>query len=281
MSLWSRDECRIVLHPQQLVLGQLQRGLTRRGLSSRVLARRFVPCRAPAPGQPPWSGALKALEEVMPEIAEQRAHATVILSNHFMRYAMVPWSDALNDEAEDISWARHTFGEMYGREAGDWELRVSPGRPGDAQLASAVDARLAGALRELFGRHQVGLGSIRPHLMHACNACRGLLQQRSSWMALVEQGNLCLALLQKGRLAWVRSMRTGRHWHKELPFLLNREELVANIQVPSGDVLLWAPEQMHAPTLAGGRWKLRALQPPRMPSMGPQLDNRFALYMSD
>ena len=276
MSLWSRNECRIVLQPHQLVLAHL-----RRGLNSRVLAKRFIPCPAPGDGQPPWSGALKALEAVMPEIAEHRAHATVILSNHFMRYAMVPWSDALNDEAEEISYARHTFGEMYGREVGDWELRISPGRAGDAQLASAVDARLLGALRDLFGRHRVGLGSIRPHLMHACNVCRAALQRRSGWLVLVERGNLCLALLQNGRLAWVRSMRTGSHWHMELPFLLNREELVANIEVPSSEVLLWMPEQQRAPAVAGGRWKLRTLQPPRMPSMAPKLDNRFAMYMSD
>ncbi|HLP97441.1 MAG TPA: hypothetical protein VK149_03240 [Sideroxyarcus sp.] len=280
MSLWFRDECRIVLRPHQLVLAQLRRQLTRHGVRSQVLASRIVPCRTPRDPES-WSGALHALEAVMPDIAEHGSSATVILSNHFMRYAMVPWSDALNEEAEELSYAQHMFHEMYGLNAGEWELRISPGKSGEPQLASAVDAGLLAALRGTFGEAKVGLGSVKPHLMLACNACHSLLRRQSAWLALVEQGSLCLALLHNGQLSWVRTMRVGPLWHKELPFLLNREAMVADAGIATDEVLLWSPDSLHTPDIAGGRWKIRQLQPPRMPDNGQWPDRRFAMYMSD
>jgi len=281
VSLWCRDEFRIVLRPRQVAVAQLRRVLTRQGLRRHMLATWIVPCKTPAADKTPWSGALAALDAVLPEIAERRACATVILSNHFTRYAMVPWSDELSNETEELSYARHTFSEIYGRDEGDWELRISPGKSGKPQLASAVDAGLLASLREMFGRRQVSLSSVRPHLMVACNACQAMLRTRSAWLALVEQGSLCLALLQDGQLSWVRTMRTGDQWHKELPFLLNREALVANIEVSTDEVLLWAPDLQRVPVVAGGRWEIRHLQPAQMPSVAHEVDGRFAMYMSD
>lgn len=281
MSLWCREEFRIVLRPRQVAAAKLRYVPTLRGLRQHVLAAWVVPCKPSAADRMPWSGALASLDTLLPEIAGQHACATVILSNHFMRYAMVPWSDELGSETEEISYARHTFSEIYGRDEGEWELRISPGKGGMPQLASAVDAGLLAALRETFERQQVSLRSVRPHLMVACNACQAELGARSAWLALVEQGCLCLALLQEGRLSWVRTMRTGEQWHKELPFLLNREALIANTEASTNEVLLWAPDPHRAQAIAGGRWQIRHLQPARMPSVAQEADGRFAMYMSD
>jgi hypothetical protein len=281
VSLSLRDECRIVLRPDCVVLAQLRRELTRLGLKRHVQARLVVPCDPPDDEKKPWGGALKALEAALPGFAGDKSYATVILSNHFMRYTLVPWSDVLNDETEEIAYAQHSFNEMYGRDAGEWELRISSGSYGMPQLASAVDARLPGDLRDMFGRQKVGLRSIRPHLMVAYNACHAALQGQSAWLALVEQGNLCLAWLQKGEWSWIRSMRIGAHWHKELPFLLNREALVADIEGCTNDVFLWAPDCQDAQIASDVRWRVRHMQPVCMPSIGPALDSRFAMYMSE
>lgn len=281
MSLSLRDECRIMLRPDRVVLARLRRELTRLGLKRHVQAKQVVPCNPPGDEKMPWGGALKTLEAALPGFAGNKSYATVILSNHFMRYTLVPWSDVLNDETEEIAYARHSFNEMYGRDAGEWELRISSGNYGMPQLASAVDARLPGSLRELFGRLEVSLTSIQPHLMVAYNACHAMLRGQSAWLAFVEQGSLCLALLQKGQWTWVRTMRIGPHWHKELPFLLNREALVADAGTSTNDVFLWAPECRDASIASDGRWQVRPMQPARMPTVEPALDSRFALYMSE
>ena len=281
MSLSLRDECRIVLRPDCIALAQVRREFTPRGVRRHVQAMQVVPCDAPADEKQPWSGALKTLEAALPDSAGSKSYATVILSNHFMRYTLVPWSDDLNDETEEIAYAQHLFNGMYGSEAREWELRISPGKTGMPQLASAVDAGLAGALREMFGRREIGLKSIQPHLMMACNACHASLRGQSAWLALVEQGSLFLAWLQKGQWSWIRTMRIGSDWHDELPFLLSREELVANIENSTNDVFLWAPDCKETPVISGGRWQIRHMQPARMPGADAALDGRFAKYMSE
>lgn len=280
MLLRLRDEHRIVLRPDRVVLARMKRELTPRGLKRHVLAIRDLPCAA-AGGDSPWSGALDALQGALPEFAGRKSHATVVLSNHFIRYALIPWSDTLNDAKEEMAYARHSFSEMYGHDFGSWELRVSPGRGCTAQMASAVDARLLGSLRESLGRFEINLKSVQPHLMLACNACHALLRDRSAWLALLEHGNLCLVLLQKGRWSWVRSMRIGNNWHEELPRLLEREAFNANVESEVNDVLLWAPELEETLVVPGGRWRIQNLQPRRMPGLDSEAAGRFAMYMSE
>ncbi len=279
MSLWPREEYRIVLRPHQVVLARMAREFTGRGWQNRVLEKKVVSCRRAA-GQATWSGAIAVLESALPELAERHASAKVILSNHFVRYALIPQSDALEGEKEELAYVQHVFKEMYGSDVTRWELRISADA-GQTQVASAVDAALLAALRELFERLQIELKAIQPHLMHAYNACLTDLHRSSAWLALVESGNLCLALLQQGRWSWMRTIRTGAHWHKELPFLLNREALVANIEHNVDEVLLWAPDHPGVEVRSAERWKIRHLQPAVMPRFDPGLGSRYAMYMSE
>ncbi len=281
MSLRLRDEQRIVLHPGRIVAARVKRELSRRGLKRHVVEMHEFPCEPPASEDLPWAGALRALEAAVPALSGGRSYASVILSNHFMRYALVPWSNAVSDAKEEIAYAQHSFSELYGRDSGEWELRISRGQGCMPQMASAVDGRLLGSLREVLERGGFDLKSIRPHLMQAYNACHAVLRDRSAWLALVEDGSLCLALLQKGRWSWVRSMRVGSCWHEELPRLLEREAFNADIETGTDEVLLWAPEHDGELAVASGRWKIRKLQPALMPSLDASIGGRFALYMSE
>jgi hypothetical protein len=276
-----RDEHRIVLHPGRVVAARVKRELSRHGLKRHVLEMHEFPCEAPGNEDLPWAGALKALDAAVPALSGGRSYASVILSNHFMRYALVPWSDALSDAKEEIAYAQHSFSELYGRDGGEWELRISRGRGCMPQMASAVDRRLLGSLRESLERAGIGLKSIQPHLMQAYNACHAALRGRSAWLALVEDGNLCLALLQKGHWSWVRSMRIGSHWLEELPRLLEREAFNADVEAGTDEVLLWAPEHDDVLAVTCGRWKIRQLQPALMPSLEAGIAGRFAPYMSE
>jgi hypothetical protein len=281
VSLRLREEQRIVLRPDRVVLAQVHSELTRHGWKRHVSMIREIPCASAAGDEFPWSGALRALETILPEFTGRESQATVVLSNHFMRYVLLPWSDALRDAQEENAYARHSFREMYGRDSNPWEIRVSPGKTGMPQMASAVDERLLGSLRELFARLQIRLKSIQPHLMLAINACENSLRKRSAWLALIEHGNLCLALLQEGRWSWVRAMRLGVQWHEELPLLLERESFNANLGARISDVLLWAPEHDAAAFTSDERWNVGQLQPALVPGFSSELNSRFALYMSE
>lgn len=285
MSPLLRDELRIVLSPDQVLLARIGRSVGWRGLRRQVLEKRILSCAAHAAGEgqgsatAPWGAALQAVESALGGNAGRKAFATVILSNHFMRYVLLPWSDVPATEEEEMAYARHTFRQAYGEAAEGWELRLSPGGVGQSQLACAVDKRLPEALRSLFGRAGIALVSIQPHLMAACNACHSGLAGRTAWFALLEPGNLCLALLRHGGWESVRSMRMNGDGRVALPLMLEREANLAASATAVDEVMLCAPWLADVQLSASRRWKFRRLRP-RLRAGIAEPDPRFAIALS-
>lgn len=239
MSRLRTSTLQVELAPDQLNLAQIERTLTLRGVRTTVTSE-WLAAAAAEPNAAPWRGAVQALGEALPGLAARPTRVSVILSSHLVRYALVPWSDALSDADEDAAFARHCFERVYGDVAAQWELRVSDAGDGAPRLASAVDAALPGALREVFAAAGMRLESIQPSLMAVYNDYRRRLNGRHAWLALLEPGRLCLALLRHGRWMRVRSVRIGPAWRDELAQVLGRETYLADPQAAARDVFLWA-----------------------------------------
>lgn len=274
-----RDELRIVLAPEQVVLMRLAWIFTKRGPAWRVEAKTVVDCSPAAAGEAPWGASIRTIETELPQLLERKTVAKVILSNHFMRYTLVPWSETLSDPAEDEAYARHCFRQLYGTDAEQWELRLSPQRAGLPQLACALDKRLLAALRGVFDGNGVALKSIQPRLMAAYNNCRLTLSKQSAWFVLYEPGCLCLALLQHGCWASVRTMRIGSDWRNALALLIDREAYLAAPNADTKMVFLWAPELAMEDMPESGRWQIHKLQPVLHPSLLPEYEGRYAMAL--
>lgn len=279
MSLLLRDELRVVLSPDQVLLVRVGREFTHRGLIRRVLDKKPVPCTGAGDGEAPWSAAIRTLDTELPGWTDNVAVAIAVLSNHFVRYALVPWSAALMDDEEEGAYARHFFRQLYGATADSWELRLSPDLAGVSQLASGVDPGLPEAVRASFAGAGVSLRSIQPGLMAAYNSCRRQLRECSAWFVLHETGSLCLALLQRGRWISVRTLRAGGGWRDALPLLLEREEYLVEQDAATNDVLLWAPGLDEPALRESGRWKFQELHPPIATDFIQDHDWRFAMAM--
>ncbi len=280
MSLLWRDELRVVVAPEQVVLVRLEWALGRRGPLRRVAQKSIADCSA-ADGSPElWDAVMKTLDEELAQLSGRKMSAKVILSNHFLRYTMVPWSETLSDAAEEEAYARHCFRQQYGADAEQWELRLSTEQPELPQLASAVDPRLLAALRGVFQRNGIALKSIQPRLMAAYNNCRHALKDASAWFALYEPGCLCLALLQQGRWNSVRTMRTGHDWRDTLLLQLERAAFLSEANEATQNVFLWAPELDKADLPESERWHIRNLHPVLRPPLVPEDEGRFAMALS-
>lgn len=280
LRLW-RDELRVVLAPEQVALVRIGRTLTRRGPVARIEAKSIVDCIPSADGEAPWDAAINALETELPKLLTRKTVAKVILSNHFMRYTLMPWSETLSDAAEEVAYARHCFKQLYGAAAEQWELRLSLEHDGLPQMASAVDMRLLEALRAVFDRNSVALGSIQPRLMAAYNNCRTTLHKRSAWFVLHEPGCLCLGLLQHGRWVSVRTMRIGSDWRDSLSWLLEREAYMTEPGGTTEAVFLWAPELDNAVLPESDRWKIHNLHPAVHAAFIPEYEGRYAMALSE
>lgn len=201
-----------------------------------VGAKRY-PCD-PAFGAEPWHGALEALKGV----SFPRARVTVVLSNHLVRYALVPWSAALATPAEEEAYLRHHFARIHGERAKGWLYRASEGRRGEPRLASAVDAELVAAIRALFPKGgKAKLASVQPALMHVFNGARAAVPHAGgAWLVIAEPDRACVALHADGAFRAVQNAKG--EWRA----LLERERyrvdadgtrrvLLAGAEPPSND----------------------------------------------
>lgn len=260
MSPWSHSALQVVICPDQLVLLPVRRTLSwRGGLRHAIHDPYNVPCNSKA-GGPPWGAALQALEAELPEFRGGRPVATVILSNHFMRYTLVPWSEKLANADEELAFTRHCFTRVYGQAAERWALRLDQG-PTALRLASAMDEAFLDGLRSVFEGADIALKSIQPHLMAAFNGFRGSLRQHSAWFALLEPGSLCLALLHRGDWVRVRNMKICDAWREALPTILEREAYLADLPDVPCEVYLWDAESGAASPPESLSWKFHVLSP--------------------
>lgn len=208
-----------------------------------VAGGREIACDA-AFGAQLWDGAVAALRGIE---WPARRRITVVLSNHFVRYAVVPWSAALADAAEEQAYVRHHFVRIHGERAKSWVLRWS-GEGGDApRLASAIDAALLDALKASFpARGKARLASVQPALMALANRARPAVPRSGAWLVHAERGRACVARYAEG--AWRSVQNAGGAWLDTL----EREALRADANAPR--LVLLAGERVSAP-LSG--WTVR------------------------
>lgn len=181
----------------------------------------------PAFGNEPWQGAVAALKALP---VEGPAKVTVVLANHFVRYAIVPWSDALGTEQERHAYLLHHFAKIHGERAKGWSLRASPGAGNEPRLAGAVDSSLISEIKEAFQKRPgARLGSIQPQLMAKFNAARAAVPAAGAWLVLAEPDRACVALhaggrwrsVQNAKGAWLDLLERERHRVEgELPDLV-------------------------------------------------------------
>lgn len=194
-----------------------------------------------------WRAAVDAL----PALLRQRAcrEASVVLADQFVRYALLPWSQAVKSADQWLALARHRFNALHGAAAASWEVKVTETAPNGARLACAVDRELIERLALAFTQSNVVLVSVEPFLIAAFNRIRGTVGGGSCWIVVEEPGRLTLALIQRGAWVAIRSRRSDERWRMVLPEILEREGAFLGLDRPCTRVIVCAQgefdPQMH------------------------------------
>lgn len=265
MSRWLTDELHVSLSPAQVGVAQVRRSLGIKGIKREVLAKQSINC-SPDPQAFVWGGALQALDTLLPQYAADHPNVIIMLSNHFVRYTLVPWSDLVTGEEQLQAYTRHCFQITYGGMSANWALRLSRATVGASQLASAVDEKLLVACNEVIKRHGLKLASVQPYLMSAFNQLKLQLQGLDAWFALAEPGTICLAQLQQGKWVSFRTVRLGNNWEEFARFLLREAFMEGNEQqVTEQSLYLYAPHMGYTHNING--WKIIELPAPLSASM--------------
>jgi len=250
------------------------------GLKPRIVAKRTVEVD-PAYGPESWQGAVAALRSETETWRKDPVSVTIVLSNHFARYALVPPSAGVSGMDEERALARFHFAKVHGERCRAWDVRVGDTRVSAPQVACAIDAGLLEALRACFPREaRPQLVSVQPYLMSAFNCWRRQFPKAGAWFLLVEAERACLALIAGRRWITVQNAKGSYHHPDEWVNLLDRERWRVNLEQVPDTVLVHTPLLANAPPPRAGDWKLLVTKAFWPPGISLPEDSRYTAALT-
>jgi hypothetical protein len=246
--LW-RDRVSIFLGARRIHLVHI-----RRGLSARPGLELSLPCsRSEGDG---WAPAVDALGRALERVAWRGAHASVVVSDHFVRYVVVP-TDGGSSREERRALARHLFRATFGERADGWQVSVGmQGRRGET-IAAAVEPSLIERLTATLTTAGLVPSAIEPFLAAAFNRCRRAIGEGPAWLAVAEPDRACVAYLAAGRWCAVANRRVARALRAELPGVLEQARLASGLPAEKADVFLVTREPLALDLPRESPWTLR------------------------
>jgi hypothetical protein len=212
----------------------------------RVLSARALAVEAGAGSREdlpePWRPAVDVLASALRQPRGRLGRVEVVLSDHFVRYLLIPWSEALVGDSERLSFARLSFHDLYGHLSDTWDLCLDEQPAGQASFACAVDRALAALLRESVARAGGQLATLIPSLADCINRHRSALKASEFCFAAAEPGRISLAFHSRAGWQAVRSRRTDGPLPETLPTLLKQETVVGSAS--TGGVLYLCADEL-------------------------------------
>jgi len=271
----SSDRILIALAPDSLALLRVSGGV-----HPRVIEKHTIACD-PTLGAESWQGAVAALGQLALETKQVNAQLTVVLSNHFARFILVPWSEGLGSAEEQTAFVRYCFAKVHGERSKDWDVRLSPTPAGATRIASAVDSSLVQAVRAAFpAAARAKLVSVQPYLMSAFNRWRKHVKGERAWFLLVEPQRACLARLERGLWSAVRNTRGNFDEPGQWAGLLDLERHRVGGDGASEGVYVHAPRSRKTPSVEAEGWTFRSLALAPAEGLAPAESEPFAMALS-
>lgn len=261
--LW-RDEVGLYVAPRRIVLSRMKRGI-------RPLHVAEFNCPVENGDTNNWEPALEALQACMQDSNWHDAIGRLIVANHWARYAMVPWSDALTDQDERIQHARYCLSKTYGDVVTQWTVTLNEAPPGLPQVACAIPTELLTNILKITEPLRLRVKSVQPQLIAAFNSWRGKLPKGGAWFVTLEEGSLAAAHFTADGWDRVRAVRIGNDWEVELKRLQTFGRL-ASANAAEGPVYVDAPQWLRQKA-GGGEGAFEWLDN----AAGDAANTRFAL----
>lgn len=247
------DELRVFIYPQQIELQRLKRSF-KNGLKPQLVCVQVIDLPHHVND---WQVLAKYLKQALIDAKWQGAKPTVIVSNHFVRYAIIPWNAELAIALERQAYMQHCFTLAYGESARAWDLRMSEPSFGQSAIASAMSSGLLQTLHEVFAEAGIVLTTVYPQLMLAMNqTIRQVKQQNSSmrakqalnfWLVTIQNERVCLALLESNSWRLVKNVALEANVSEQVAALIQREIVNCNADDDTPVLLYWSESAKKQP----------------------------------
>jgi hypothetical protein len=222
----------------------------------------------------PWRASVERLATALAQ-SGARGPVTAVVSDHFVRYALIPWNARLVADTERVAFAKLHFHEVYGGLADTWDISIDQQPAGQAWFACALDRGLFQALRDACTRHGARLAAVVPALAERINRHRSALKGATFCVASIEPRRMTLAF--HGAEGWqsVRSRRSDGALEDDLPTAL-KQEAAAGHGVAGGMLYVIAEQLAEAPPFKVTGWKMVHLNEPAAQPAGQLRPERAA-----
>lgn len=180
------------------------------------------------------TASIEALSVWLDGQAIKGRHASVVLSNSFVRYALIPWNDAsLSSQEEDILF-QTKFEELYGDMDG-WRILADGAQYGKPRIACAVHQALIDRINELWKTKGINGGEIVPYFVACLNRWHRCLGQHSGMIVIAEMHNVVIGCFGKKKWSSLRGI-LSKATPKTLSDIAFREGL---LQGHSSTIPVW------------------------------------------
>ena len=234
--LW-RDEVGLYVAPRRIVLSRMKRGIHPVNIAERN-------CPVESGDTNHFEPALEVLQDCLEDATWHHAAGRLIVANHWTRYAMVPWSDALSDPEERVQHARYCLSKTYGDVVTQWTVTLNDAPPGVPQVACAIPTDLLDRILRLTEPYGLRIKSVQPQLIAAFNSWRSRLPKGGAWFVTLEEGSLAAVHFTASGWDRVRAVRIGSDWEVELKRLQTFGRL-ASENADEGRVYVDAPQWLR------------------------------------
>lgn len=273
MSLLSTERCVASLAP-----GHVATLRTRAGWRPALLAKRHATAEKNL--TQPWQSELQLFEDQLQE-TKPGTPLTVVLSNQYVRYRIVPATPPMMPPAAAQGLVTHCMREVYGEEIAHWDIRTNPLPYGDVSIGCAVDTALIAGIREIAERQGLRLQSIQPYFMAGFNQVRRSIKKTSSCFAQVENGRLVIATYLGGTWQTLNTIAISQHWNQELLPSIRRELLVSGFEGDSLQLFLSVSQATPAELkLANSAWEITPVAIKSIQGLSPLDAVPYAMALS-
>ncbi|QAY85546.1 hypothetical protein [Pseudomonas arsenicoxydans] len=234
MSLLSRDRYVAVLGASGVGLGQ------RKGSETLWLGSvGFID-----EGFHAWTVALETLDRLLGEHAPAGAELSVVISGHFSRFCLVPWSEQISSPDELLGFAQLCFEDLYGAPTQPWSMVLSAEPAGYDRIATALPEDLLARLRSLVSGRGLRLRSVQPYLMAVFNHFDKSLDAGDFLFVVAEPVRSVLLLAREGRWTSVRSVGSNDSDAALIALIGRESQLQASTSERPLNIYLHAPARI-------------------------------------
>jgi hypothetical protein len=228
----------------------------------------------------PWLAELGLLESLLGE-AQRRLPLNIVISNHYMRYRLVPEPPLAMPEEGVQALVQHCFRETYGDIVNDWQISANPMPGGGDMVACAADRALIEGLKSAADKSGLRLASVQPYFMSGFNADCRRIDGETACFVQAEPGRIMLGTVCNKDWLGIRAVAATCRWKEELSAHIEREILLAGWEDACPTIFLHALESaQEIKPKEKNRWKLEHVSKQQIEGYSPQQDFPYAMALS-